>query len=442
MGLAPLFPGTLQLTFGFNMKRYLLALGLLAAWACQGANPSFSDFSTNSFSTTGNSVDVKPAVGFRFATRFTPSQAQMYFEGDSLTGGAQAWWFWLSNNFQRYQNFKRWVNYAHSGDTVDMTTNQWPTEMGTNTLAVGELGVAWYWIGANGPHGLQNYDPAEPQADMRWWTTNTQAKGYEVGWITILPQAYVSDDQTIQFEANRQIMNNYMRTSSLPQYLVDAAALFPNPFDTNFYRWGAGDTGVHLNTNAQAILADEVDRALRGWPRAGGAYAPPKVWQQVTTNYVLVDQAGSVLQRVDPSGRLFPNSVSVGTSNTITLGSDGVLTFLGLGSGGLVWRIINSGYGTVFYFGPDGSMFIGPNDASGGIQLYPNGQITAGGRLHIIDDALFDGGTIYTTVAAPLAATIGGSVGSVTNHMLLNVGGKLMDYWSDGTSLYSKQLAP
>lgn len=44
--------------------------------------------------------------------------------------------------------------------------------------------------------------------------------------------------------------------------------------------------------------------------------------------------------------------------------------------------------------------------------------------------------------AAPTAASIGGSVGSVTNHLLKNVNGALIDYYSDGTTLWSKQLAP
>lgn len=46
------------------------------------------------------------------------------------------------------------------------------------------------------------------------------------------------------------------------------------------------------------------------------------------------------------------------------------------------------------------------------------------------------------TNTAPTAAIIGGTVGSVTNHLIKNVGGGLIDYWSDGATLWSKQLAP
>lgn len=44
--------------------------------------------------------------------------------------------------------------------------------------------------------------------------------------------------------------------------------------------------------------------------------------------------------------------------------------------------------------------------------------------------------------SAPLAGDIGGSAGSSTNHMLRNVGGSLIDYWSDGSTVWSKQIAP
>jgi hypothetical protein len=44
--------------------------------------------------------------------------------------------------------------------------------------------------------------------------------------------------------------------------------------------------------------------------------------------------------------------------------------------------------------------------------------------------------------SAALAADIGGTVGSVTNSMIRNVNGATVLYWSDGTTLYSKQLAP
>lgn len=45
--------------------------------------------------------------------------------------------------------------------------------------------------------------------------------------------------------------------------------------------------------------------------------------------------------------------------------------------------------------------------------------------------------------SAPTVSDIGGTVGSVTNHLIINVNGVLYDYWSDGVTLYGpKQLSP
>ena len=55
-----------------------------------------------------------------------------------------------------------------------------------------------------------------------------------------------------------------------------------------------------------------------------------------------------------------------------------------------------------------------------------------------------DGSMLFypQTANPPTAAAIGGMVGSVTNHMLVNVGGVLSDYYSDGTTVWSQPLAP
>jgi hypothetical protein len=63
--------------------------------------------------------------------------------------------------------------------------------------------------------------------------------------------------------------------------------------------------------------------------------------------------------------------------------------------------------------------------------LVTGGVVTIGGGLRYPQQS-----------AAPTAASIGGTVGSVTNHLIMNVNGQLTDYWSDGKTLYSKRLAP
>lgn len=88
------------------------------------------------------------------------------------------------------------------------------------------------------------------------------------------------------------------------------------------------------------------------------------------------------------------------------------------------------------------------NGYNGALTINNNGGARAGVVLDVIGNGYFDGGVYatngywFTNQATPTAAQIGGTVGSRTNHMLKNVGSALIDYWSDGTTVYSKQLAP
>lgn len=62
--------------------------------------------------------------------------------------------------------------------------------------------------------------------------------------------------------------------------------------------------------------------------------------------------------------------------------------------------------------------------------------------LNIGKTYLTNGLIFLQHASAPTAGEIGGTVGAITNHLTRNVTGKLTNYWSDGTTLWSKQLAP
>ena len=64
------------------------------------------------------------------------------------------------------------------------------------------------------------------------------------------------------------------------------------------------------------------------------------------------------------------------------------------------------------------------------------------GNLFITGYAVATNGFKFYSNTAPTAASIGGTVGAKTNHLVQNVGGNLVDYYSDGTTLWSKQLVP
>lgn len=79
----------------------------------------------------------------------------------------------------------------------------------------------------------------------------------------------------------------------------------------------------------------------------------------------------------------------------------------------------------------------------GGITV-PKFALDVAGTVSISSIVSATNGVFFVqgTNTAPTAAFIGGTVGSKTNHLLKCVGGGLIDYWSDGTTLWSKQLAP
>jgi len=63
--------------------------------------------------------------------------------------------------------------------------------------------------------------------------------------------------------------------------------------------------------------------------------------------------------------------------------------------------------------------------------------------LIISNKIYFTNGMVFLQQnSAPVASDIGGTVGSVTNHLIRNVLGNLYDYYSDGTTLWTTQLAP
>jgi hypothetical protein len=81
------------------------------------------------------------------------------------------------------------------------------------------------------------------------------------------------------------------------------------------------------------------------------------------------------------------------------------------------------------------------SDLSGFLPMF---QVdTAGNGIFNGTTTATNGFRLPQASAFPTAAVIGGVVGSVTNHMLVNKGGILYDCWSDGTTAYTpKALSP
>ena len=99
-------------------------------------------------------------------------------------------------------------------------------------------------------------------------------------------------------------------------------------------------------------------------------------------------------------------------------------TLVQSGSGGSTVFFGNGSYAAIFAAGSNTFM----------------GDVIAFAPAHFIGDASMI--SYPQTATPPTAASIGGAVGSATNHMLVNVGGALTDYYSDGATVWSLQLVP
>jgi (2Fe-2S) ferredoxin len=129
------------------------------------------------------------------------------------------------------------------------------------------------------------------------------------------------------------------------------------------------------------------------------------------------------------------DNVAVGRNAGRTLETGAANVFVGAGadvSSSSAEYAIAIGYGTVAL---PYQTVIGTSQTTN--TTIPGGTLTVGSTISATNGYYFP-----QQSSAPTAASIGGTVGSVTNHLMLNVNGLLIDYWSDGTTLYSKQLAP
>jgi hypothetical protein len=158
---------------------------------------------------------------------------------------------------------------------------------------------------------------------------------------------------------------------------------------------GTGLFAYHTGTDGSAALTVQQDTV--------GSAGPLQVWRGTNSlAYASMDQLGD----------LTLNSV-IGASGTLTLNN---------GSGTAVSTLGNLQVGGTAFFTNNVAI---KQTLTVGSTLWPS-----------------NGVAFAQQSSTPNAATIGGVSGSVTNHLLLNRNGLLIDFWSDGTTVYSKQLAP
>lgn len=198
---------------------------------------------------------------------YTGNQA-FVFEGDSMTQGnnvgvtvpyptaflATPWA--VSNTAAGY-------NVGAGGEDLTALESQYSTQVYPRRPAAngGRLATVIVWIGHNDYVGLTlagglSQVPAWFTRLSAYWT-QAKADGFRVVALTVLRRddAYILNTT---YDAVRRDINERILSSAVPDFVVDAAAMFPNPNDTRYFTTDK----VHLTDASNRILGAYLSGAL------------------------------------------------------------------------------------------------------------------------------------------------------------------------------------
>jgi hypothetical protein len=378
----------------------------------------YVDGLTNRFTTTNY---VQDAVAGKANTHPFTAPYTMVFEGDSLTANTDGYWKFLTNKVG-YAGLGTAVNVATGGNSIQDVTNQFSSEVLPHApVATGTNAVEFLWIGANGFYSTSDINFTFQRLSNHW--LQIKSNGFSLVAFTITPRgdSYVTDWGLA--ESNRFLINKWIRESTIPDYIIDAAAMFPDCYDSAVYL-----DGVHISTNAHARLAEHVDFVLRQGSRRVTPETPAGL-QYGLSNQVVRSRSGEALMTLGDSGDVaiksaisFPNGARLFVSGN----------YLGIQyNSNVVWfpsdtdslnSTIRLGLQKDTIFGRQGPGAFMFTPASSGVPLYANfyGD-SANGNDNIFSlasqsngyPALIYSRVIGTNILAPIAVRIG----SVTNAM-------------------------
>lgn len=277
------------------------------------------------------------------------------------------------------------VNGRGITDVADSYTDEVYPYRPTGSI---ERAYLMFWVGAN------NYAAGSSQplsaADFieAWDNYITQAKsdGFKVIAFTVprrTDAAIVASDEAI-----RQEINNHIRTSTLPDYLIDTDSLFPNPDDLTWYAPG----GIHINIPANYVLASIINGVLT----AGGSEISPQgpflsggnTWREKQRIIIAlngVDDHALILDtKGDISTRIMAFAVNGSTKHCFFQANSGGNFYLSLYdvmNGVFVWKSIDGN----FEVGKSITRALGPFADNAAAAL---GGISAGGDYRHTDGTI------------------------------------------------------
>jgi hypothetical protein len=345
------------------------------------------------------------------------------FEGDSLTANTDGYWKFLTNKVG-YVGLGTVANVATGGNSIQDVTNQFSSEVLPHApVATGTNAVEFLWIGANGFYSTSDINFTFQRLSNHW--LQIKSNGFALVAFTITPRgdSYVTDWGLA--ESNRFLINKWIRESTIPDYIIDAATMFPDCFDSTVYL-----DAVHINTNAHARLAEEVDYVLRQGRRR--VVPDTQVGFQVgLSNHVIRSRSGETLMTLEDDGGVaiksaisFPNGARIFVSGNymgIQYNSNAVWLPSDTSSVNSTIRL-GLQKDTIFGRQGPGAFLFAP--AASGVPLYANfyGDTPDGNDniLSLLSQSNGYPSLIYsrvtgTNILAPIAVRIGANTNAIFN---------------------------
>jgi hypothetical protein len=352
---------------------------------------------------------------------FTPPYT-MVFEGDSLTANTDGYWKFITNKVG-YVGLGTVANVATGGNSIQDVTNQFSSEVLPHAPATtGTNGIEFLWIGANGFYSTSDINFTFQRLSNHW--LQIKSNGFALAVFTVTPRgdSYVTDWGLA--ESNRFLINKWIRESAIPDYIIDAAAMFPDCFDSTVYL-----DGVHISTNAHARLAEEVDFVLRQGRRRVVPDAPVG-FQTGLSNQVVRSRSGEALMTLNDNG-----DVAIKSALSFTNGARIVVSenYLGIQfNSNVVWFPTDSSPNGVMRLGLQKDTIFGRQGpgaflfapAASGVPLYANfyGD-RADGNDNILSllsqsngyPSLIYSRVVGTNILAPIAVRVGANTNTIFN---------------------------
>ena len=181
------------------------------------------------------------------------------FEGDSITAGVGVP---AESNYpsqlMQTEFFKRrgeFQNRGQNGDTLggmlgeyrDQVYPKRPEAIGTRRTTV------FLWAGIN---DLPKRSAAEIKLDLEYYWRRAKLHGFTVVAFTLTPRSggYRLDDAK---EAVRQDVNQWIRTSTIPDQIIDVANVLTNSADSKMFQ-----DGIHPNRKGFELVVAEIVRVM------------------------------------------------------------------------------------------------------------------------------------------------------------------------------------